>query len=77
MRRTYLVAAAALLLSASACTESDSPTLSANGPQFDTGWMGGGGRIEGSDSTNSQSTTNDTGWMGGGGRITDSTAVNP
>jgi hypothetical protein len=77
MRKTYLVAAAVLLLSTPACTESDSPTVPAKGPQYDTGWMGGGGRVEGSDSTNRPSTPDGTGWMGGGGRITDSTAVNP
>lgn len=77
MRRTHFAAAAVLLLLA-ACTDPTSPTLAPNEPRLTTGWMGGGGRAAGSDSTGVQGTSdNGTGWMGGGGRAADSTGVAP
>ena len=49
MRKILPVAAGALVL-LSACTDVLSPTLPAR-PRLDTGWMGGGGRAAGTDST--------------------------
>lgn len=75
MRRTRFAGAGVLLL-LTACTDTSSPTLAPSEPRFTTGWMGGGGRAAGSDSTGVQGTSgNDTGWMGGGGRAADSTGV--
>lgn len=78
MRRTHFAAAGVVLLLTACAPDSNSPTLVLDEPRLTTGWMGGGGRAAGSDSTGAQVTSaNGTGWMGGGGRADDSAGVAP
>lgn len=66
MRRPILLVVAGCILVA-ACNESRSPTLAPDTPHRETGYIGGGGRAPGTDSTTTTGTSDRTGYIGGGG----------
>jgi hypothetical protein len=77
MRKTTLLIIAGCCISLAACNDGSSPMLAPDSPSRETGYIGGGGRAAGQDSTTTTDSSDRTGYIGGGGRASQPDSVAP